>query len=622
MLRLGPGRWLNTQLQLLSWLGEDLHGDSFLAEQRPQGRALLVKLMHSDACRSASYHERFRRCAERAMALSHRHMPTLRAFGFLSAPLEAAALIGPTPSGGRGGRQSSSSSLSSSGLTPLPGLSSLTPPVPSIFPQVVSQVIPWVATDPAEGTDLRTLLLDGISPLALGRLLLPIADLLDRAAALSLCHGELSPREILLVDAATEGGLSPGSVREGRPMLLDLGLAKVVAENPLDIPMPPELLWYRSPEQCQSGLRVDAASDRYALAAILFEGVAGRPPFLAQSAPALLLAHRVAPVPPLRSLLRVPERSSAPPRAPQPAAPRSDPDLSARPSRPPVSGGHALVGIDRAPALDAFFVRALAKQPEARFPSATAMIEEFLNALGEAAAGPIPLRRRSPRWYRLLRQRIDGTAVGVDVVAGTRAVLGKQPGCDVVCQALPSPRHDAITGRISREHAVLIWLDDRLSILDQSKSGTFVNGRRTGQRLWPVPDRALLRFGETLTLKVELLDGTPGGPRAPLEGAEEGAVLSWPEAIGMSLQRQDEYAAGAPLTLMLWGRAPLAATPLVALGGELAAGQIFVAQRELWYGGHPAVSWRRRDGTVVLGAAPLRAGDTLSDSAGTLTVER
>ena len=46
--------------------------------------------MHSDACRSASYHERFRRCAERAMALSHRHMPTLRAFGFLSAPLEAA----------------------------------------------------------------------------------------------------------------------------------------------------------------------------------------------------------------------------------------------------------------------------------------------------------------------------------------------------------------------------------------------------------------------------------------------------------------------------------------------------------------------------------------------------
>ena len=218
-------------------------------------------------------------------------------------PLEAAALIGPTPSGGRGGRQSSSSSLSSSGLTPLPGLSSLTPPVPSVFPQVVSQVIPWVATDPAEGTDLRTLLLDGISPLALGRLLLPIADLLDRAAALSLCHGELSPREILLVDAATEGGLSPGSVREGRPMLLDLGLAKVVAENPLDIPMPPELLWYRSPEQCQSGLRVDAASDRYALAAILFEGVAGRPPFLAQSAPALLLAHRVAPVPPLRSLL-------------------------------------------------------------------------------------------------------------------------------------------------------------------------------------------------------------------------------------------------------------------------------------------------------------------------------
>lgn len=299
--------------------------------------------------------------------------------------------------------------------------------------------------------------------------------------------------------------------------------------------------------------------------------MAGRPPFLSPSATQLLHAHRSAPVPPLRSVLGGGKDRGRPP------------------------------WFDRAQALDAFFVRALAKDPEARFPSAAAMMDEFLVALGESSAGALPARRRSPRWYRLSR---PGSSAACDVVVGPRAVLGKQPGCDVVCQALPSPEHDAITGRISREHAVLIWLDDRLSVLDQSKSGTYVNGRRAGPRLCAVPPGALLRLGESLILQVELLSAETAG------------------VPGLVLRRMDEYAAGVPPTLLLWGRAPAAATPLAELGGEFSGGHLSVAQGGLWYSSHPGVNWRRRDGTVVLGAAPLRADDVLADSAGTVVVER
>jgi hypothetical protein len=41
-------------------------------------------------------------------------------------------------------------------------------------------------------------------------------------------------------------------------------------------------------------------------------------------------------------------------------------------------------------------------------------------------------------------------------------------------------------------------------------------------------------------------------------------------------------------------------------------GQVWVAQRELWWSGHPTVVWQRQDRTTVLGPAPLRGGDTLT----------
>lgn len=536
-MRLSPGRWLNAQLHLLSWLGEELHGESFLAEQRPQGRTVVVKVLSSEVCRTPAYLERFRRTAERAMLLNHRHAAAVYAFGVLP----------PTPERGPGADPPGSMGLGLS-LPPPPGSASSTGPG-----------IPWLATDPLNGGDLRGYLSDGATPDTLAALLGPVADLLDRAAALDLCHGELTPSSLILEPDGSGHRL----------VLSDLGLAKVQATDLLELPAAPGVLCYRSPEQCADGQQVDAASDRYALAVILFEAVAGRPPFVADHPRALMQLHRSAPVPPLRTL------------APQ---------------------------VQNAEALDSFFVRALAKEPAARFASATAMLEEFTLALTvpqKASIRPMQ-RRRSPRWYRLLREGEPGPATSgsspepshmIDIVVGPRAVLGKQSECDIVCQALPSPQHDLITGTISREHAVLIWLDNRLSVLDHSSNGTFIAERRVGARLTGLPDGALLHLGQHLAVQVTLLNSNPAEEPPP----------------GALLQRRDAYASGLPATLMLWQQLPTRGSPLEHLGGAMRWGQVWVAHRELWWSGHPTVIWQRQDHSSVLGPAPLRDGDQLID---------
>ena len=90
-------------------------------EQRPQGRTVVVKILHSEACRTPAYIERFRHIAERTMLLSHRHLAAVHAFGVLQ------------PDGERGKTSPASAEL---------GLRTVSQS---------DQGIPWIATDPLEG---------------------------------------------------------------------------------------------------------------------------------------------------------------------------------------------------------------------------------------------------------------------------------------------------------------------------------------------------------------------------------------------------------------------------------------------------------------------------------------
>lgn len=122
-----------------------------------------------------------------------------------------------------------------------------------------------------------------------------ICDVLEEAHRLGIIHRDLKPSNILLG-------------RRG-VCVLDFGVAKVLASSAestathastgsgklIGTPR------YMSPEQCL-GQRVGARSDLYSLGVLLYEMLAGRPPFVDPLQSALLVKQATAPAPPLPRL--------------------------------------------------------------------------------------------------------------------------------------------------------------------------------------------------------------------------------------------------------------------------------------------------------------------------------
>ncbi|HKS09365.1 MAG TPA: serine/threonine-protein kinase [Pyrinomonadaceae bacterium] len=122
-----------------------------------------------------------------------------------------------------------------------------------------------------------------------------ICDVLEEAHRLGIVHRDLKPSNILL---------GPRGV-----CVLDFGVAKVLASS-IDSTVTcastgsGQLIGtprYMSPEQCL-GQRVGARSDLYSLGVLLYEMLAGRPPFVDPLQSALLIKQATAPVPPLPKL--------------------------------------------------------------------------------------------------------------------------------------------------------------------------------------------------------------------------------------------------------------------------------------------------------------------------------
>jgi len=175
------------------------------------------------------------------------------------------------------------------------------------------------------------------------------AHALDYAHSRGVIHRDIKPANMLL---------DLGAVLH----VADFGIARLATES--TITSPGELLGtaaYLSPERAL-GEPANAAADRYSLGVVAFELLAGRRPFTAEHFAAQARQHI----------------EDAPPRA-----------SSVRPSLPP--------------ALDPVLARGLAKRPERRWPSATAMADaiEDVMATREWAAVPSapsagPLRVPAP----------------------------------------------------------------------------------------------------------------------------------------------------------------------------------------------------------------------------------
>jgi serine/threonine protein kinase/tetratricopeptide (TPR) repeat protein len=127
-------------------------------------------------------------------------------------------------------------------------------------------------------------------------LTLQILAALAEAHGLGILHRDLKPENILVQQLRTHGELAK---------VLDFGIAKLM-DNPAPGPGltsagmvcgTPE---YMSPEQAR-GQKLDARSDLYAVGVILYQMLAGRPPFESESAVEILHKHlHEVPIPPSR----------------------------------------------------------------------------------------------------------------------------------------------------------------------------------------------------------------------------------------------------------------------------------------------------------------------------------
>jgi serine/threonine protein kinase len=202
-----------------------------------------------------------------------------------------------------------------------------------------------------------------LSPQQTADVFVPLAQALQRVHELGVVHRDIKPDNVFIVQV---GG------RE-HPKLLDFGVAKVQKQQ-FDVRVSRDTAegervgtpHYMSPEQARGATSVDHRTDIWALGVMAFECLLGYPPFVASGLGDLLLL------------------------------------ICARPLPVPSAFGAVPVGFD------AWFARACARAPEARFSSVLEAANQLrmLCAHGRLEGPQPPLRSNGWRalWQWLLRR--------------------------------------------------------------------------------------------------------------------------------------------------------------------------------------------------------------------------
>jgi len=251
----------------------------------------------------------------------------------------------------------------------------------------------YIAMACVDGVDLKTLLAtEGRLPLrAALRIAAQVGSALDAAHARALVHRDVKPANILVAD-------------DDRTFLSDFGVAKELGTNGTTRTGSfVGTTEYSAPEQIE-GRAVDGRADVYALACVLYECLAGTPPFHRPSELAVLNAHLHAPPPKLT---------------------KAAPELPA--------------------ALEPVIAKALSKSPLDRYPTCG----EFVGAARAAAAEPrIHRRRLAVSLSVLLCCALAGAAVALAVrslaFGDHRAAAPPPPIPPARVHAPPAPSLDAI----------------------------------------------------------------------------------------------------------------------------------------------------------------------------------
>jgi len=157
----------------------------------------------------------------------------------------------------------------------------------------------FLAMEFVEGRSLKKILLDdgALGPESAVVITIAILECLEAAHAVGIVHRDLKPENIMV--HRTDSG-------ETRVKVLDFGISKL-SEGDAEAAMMTQTgrilgtPQYMSPEQI-SGSNVDHRCDLYSVGLILFEMVAGRPPFQGNTVTEILMKHSTEQSPPIRKV--------------------------------------------------------------------------------------------------------------------------------------------------------------------------------------------------------------------------------------------------------------------------------------------------------------------------------
>jgi TolB-like protein/tetratricopeptide (TPR) repeat protein len=257
------------------------------------------------------------------------------------------------------------------------------PAIATFYESGEADDVAFIAMEYVEGETVRERLARGTIPIdaviAAGAVLL---EALHHAHLAGLLHRDIKPENVML----TAGGA---------PKLLDFGLARAtsldgVTDSNLTMGGIAGTVGYMSPEQL-GGHPLDARSDLFAVGALLYEMIAGRPAF-----PGVTIAERIT------------------------AILNRDPD--------PLPS-HAVP-----PALSAILRRALARNRDSRFPSAAAFLSEWRGLSdGSMVESALP-QTLAVLDLRNVSGRSDDEWIGSGVAESLAADLTRVPGLTVVAR--------------------------------------------------------------------------------------------------------------------------------------------------------------------------------------------
>ena len=304
-----------------------------------------------------------------------------------------------------------------------------------------------------------------------------VADALAYAHDLGLVHRDIKPENIML--------------SRGHALVADFGIARAITaakegDKLTGTGMAIGTVDYMSPEQAVGGDDVDARSDQYSLGCVLYEMLAGGPPFSAPTAQGVLARHLVDPVPSLRTL-----RSTVP---------------------VPV---------------EAAIVSALAKAKADRFPSVLAFVEA-LDGRRPSPVQPYPaaVLRRSA-WTTLVAAVVALGVVGFlawrflrpPPINDHRVLVGlfEDRTGDAALAGMAAQVATEVTGGLARTGLVEV-VDARSATADQASATDLAILKKTARKrgagsiVWGSYTKA----GDSVVFQIQIADAATGAVLRPL----------------------------------------------------------------------------------------------------------